>query len=44
MHALGWTIDCYDSTSSSMVMSAPPAGTPRPTDGLVIPPTGVPDC
>ncbi len=34
MHALGWTIDCYDPTSSSMVMSAPPAGTPQPTDGL----------
>ncbi len=44
MHALGWTVDCYNSTSSSMVMSAPPAGTPRPTDGLVIPPPGVPDC
>jgi hypothetical protein len=44
MHALGWTIDCYDSTSSSMVMSAPPAGTPPPTDGLTIPPPGVPAC
>jgi hypothetical protein len=44
MHALGWTIDCYDSTSSSMVMSAPPPGTPPPTDGLVIPPPGVPAC
>lgn len=44
MHALGWTIDCYDLTSSSMVMSAPPAGTPPPTDGLVIPPPGVGAC
>ncbi len=44
MHTLGWTIDCYNSTSSSMVMSAPPAGTPPPTDGLVIPPPGVAAC
>jgi hypothetical protein len=44
LHVLGWTIDCYDSTNSSMVMSAPPAGTPPPVDGLVIPPPGVRDC
>jgi hypothetical protein len=44
MHVLGWTIDCYDPTSSSMVMSAPPPGTPPPTAGLTIPPPGVPDC
>jgi hypothetical protein len=44
MHSLGWTIDCYDPTSASMVMSAPPAGTPQPVGGLVIPPPDVPDC
>ena len=44
MHSLGWTVDCYDSTSSSMVMSAPPAGAPAPIGGLVISPSGVPAC
>ncbi len=44
MHVLGWTIDCYDPASSSMVMSAPPPGTPASTAGLTIPPPGVPDC
>jgi len=44
LHVLGWTIDCYDATSSSMVMSAPPAGTAPPTTDLTIPPSGVPDC
>ncbi len=44
LHVLGWTIDCYDPTSSSMVMSASPAGTAPPTGGFAIPPPGVPDC
>ncbi len=44
LHVLGWTIDCYDRTSSSMVMSAPPAGTAPPSGGLTIPPPGVPGC
>ncbi len=44
LHVLGWTIDCYDPTSSSMVMSAPPSGTAPPTTGLTVPPAGVPDC
>jgi hypothetical protein len=44
MHVLGWTVDCYDATSASMVMSAPPPGTPPPVTGLVIPPPGAPAC
>ena len=44
LHALGWTVDCYDSTNSSMVMSASPPGTSQPADALVIPPPAVPDC
>jgi len=44
LHVLGWTVDCYDPASGSMVMSAPPAGAPLPTTGLQIPPPGVPDC
>ncbi|MGA7989049.1 MAG: hypothetical protein WCB51_11700 [Candidatus Dormiibacterota bacterium] len=44
MHVLGWTVDCFDPTSSSMVMSAPPPGSPAPTVGLTIPLPGVPDC
>ena len=44
LHVLGWTVDCYDSTSRSLVMSAAPSGTPPPEIGLVIPPPGVPGC
>jgi hypothetical protein len=44
LHVLGWEIDCYDTTSASMVMSAPPPGTPPPLAGLVIPPPGVSAC
>jgi hypothetical protein len=44
LHVLGWTVNCYDPTSKSLVMSAPPSGTPLPESGLVIPPPGVPDC
>lgn len=44
LHALGWGIDCYDSTNRSMVMSAPAPGTQPPLDGLVTPPSGVPVC
>jgi hypothetical protein len=44
LHALGWGIDCYDSTNRSMVMSAPAAGTQPPVDALVIPPSGAPAC
>jgi hypothetical protein len=44
LHVLGWTVNCYDPTSTSLVMSAPPAGTAPPESGLVIPPPGVPDC
>jgi hypothetical protein len=44
LHVLGWTVNCYDPVSESLVMSAPPSGTARPESGLVIPPPGVPDC
>jgi hypothetical protein len=44
LHVLGWGIDCYDAASRSLVMSAPPTGTPPPASGLVIPPPGVPAC
>jgi hypothetical protein len=44
LNVLGWTVNCYDPTSKSLVMSSPPSGTPPPLTGLVIPPPGVPDC
>jgi hypothetical protein len=44
LHVLGWTVNCYDAVSKSLVMSAPPSGTPAPESGLVIPPPGVPAC
>jgi hypothetical protein len=44
LHVLGWTVNCYDATSKSLVMSAPPSGTAPPESGLVIPPPGVPAC
>jgi hypothetical protein len=44
LHVLGWTINCYDPASRSLVMSSPPSGAVLPDSGLVIPPPGVPDC
>ena len=44
LHVLGWTVNCYDPVSSTLVMSSPPSGTPAPLSGLSIPPPGVPDC
>lgn len=44
LDVLGWTVNCYDPTSKSLVMSAPPSGTAPPESGLVIPPPGVADC
>jgi hypothetical protein len=44
LHVLGWAINCYDATSKSIVMSSPPAGTPLPQSGLVIPPPDAPAC
>jgi hypothetical protein len=44
LHVLGWTVNCYDPVSKSLVMSAPPSGTAPPQSGLVIPTPGVPDC
>jgi hypothetical protein len=44
LHVLGWTVNCYDPTSRSMVMSSPPSGTAPPDGGLVVPPPGVPAC
>lgn len=44
LHALGWSVNCYDPASSSLVMSSPAPGTAPPMSGLAIPPAGVPDC
>jgi hypothetical protein len=44
LHVLGWTVNCYDPTSKSLVMSSSPSGTAPPGSDLVIPPPGVPDC
>jgi len=44
LHVLGWTVNCYDPTSKSLVMSSPPSGTTPPLTGLAIPPPGVPGC
>ena len=44
LHVLGWTVNCYDATSRSLVISSPPSGTTPPVSGLVIPPPGVPGC
>ncbi len=44
LDVLGWTVNCYDPTSKSLVMSSPAAGTPPPPGDLVMPPVGVPDC
>ncbi len=44
LHVLGWTINCYDATSKSMVMSSSPAGTAPPQTGLIIPPPDTPAC
>ena len=44
LHVLGWTVNCYDPTSRSIVMSSPPSGTAPPDSGLEVPPPGVPDC
>jgi hypothetical protein len=44
LHVLGWTVDCYDAASQSLVMSSPPSGTAPPDLGLAIRPPGVPDC
>ncbi len=44
LRVLGWTVNCYDSTSKSLVMSSPPSGTAPPQTGLVIPPPGAPVC
>jgi hypothetical protein len=43
LHVLGWTVNCYDPASSSIVMSSPPSGGGTPSTGPVIPP-GTPDC
>jgi hypothetical protein len=44
LHVLGWTVNCYDPASRSLVMSSPPSGAAPPLSGLVIPPPGVPGC
>ena len=44
LHVLGWTVNCYDPWSMSLVMSSPPSGTVPPSSGLVIPPPDVPNC
>jgi hypothetical protein len=44
LHVLGWTVNCYDATSRSLVMSSPPSSAAPPLSGLVIPPPGVSGC
>src|ERR1019366_6153567 len=40
----GWTANCYDPWSMSLVRPPPPSGTVPPSSGLVIPPPDVPNC
>jgi hypothetical protein len=44
LHEIGWTIDCYDATSASVVMSSPPRSTYSVTAPLTLPPAGAPAC
>ena len=45
LHELGWLVACYDSASSSVVMSAPPPGAPPAAVGpLTAPPAGSRAC
>jgi hypothetical protein len=44
LHEVGWSIDCYDATSASVVMTAPPAPTPSVTAPLTLPPPGARAC
>jgi hypothetical protein len=44
LHVLGWTVDCYDATNRSIVMSAAPPGTPAPASPLAMPPPGASTC
>jgi hypothetical protein len=43
LRVLGWTVNCSDPTSNSVVMSSPLSGGGAPSTGPVIPP-GTPDC
>jgi hypothetical protein len=44
LRVLGWTVDCNDPVSQSLVMSSPPLGTAPSDSGAAFPPPGVPDC
>lgn len=45
LHELGWTVACYDSASSSVVLSAPPSGaTPSAARPLTATPADSPAC
>lgn len=45
LHELGWAVDCFDSASGALVMSAPAPGTPPvPSAPLTIPPQSVRRC
>ena len=44
LYEIGWSIDCYDATSASLVMSAPPTSTYNVATPLTLPPPGAPAC
>ncbi|MFN2582129.1 MAG: hypothetical protein ABR498_05250 [Candidatus Dormibacteria bacterium] len=45
LHELGWQVDCYDSSSAAVVMSAPAGGTPAAASApLTTPPSAAPRC
>ncbi len=44
LQVLGWSVDCYDPASSSVVMSAPASGAVPPATGLAVPAAAIPRC
>lgn len=45
LHEVGWGVECFDSSSGALVMTAPGAGAPStPSSALTVPPTGVSSC
>jgi hypothetical protein len=43
-HEIGWTIDCHDATSGSLVMTAPVVPPSKVSSPLAVPTTGVTAC
>ena len=43
-HEIGWTVDCHDAASASLVMSAPGGAPAKVTGPLAVPTTGVTAC